>query len=256
MSSIIENVRGADWRHLLPHRSGEEGVNVGTTERVLSAAAGAALVTFGLRRRRFRRLLLPFGWALVMRGLTGKCSINRILGRNSVRRRRIASPVASVAGGEGIKVDRVVMIERSPEEVWRFWRDFENLPRFMEHLESVTVRNDRLSHWIARAPAGTRVEWDAEIHNAIPGELIAWRSLPGADVDNAGSVHFYPAHGGRATEVRVVLSYEPPAGRLGAAVATLFGEEPAQQVEDDLRRLKQVLESGEVATTGTSIPRV
>lgn len=246
MASIIDNVRDADWHHLLPHRSGDEGVNVGTAERVLSAATGAALVTFGLRRRRLRGLLLPLGGGLIMRGLTGRCPVGRALGRNSARRQMVASPVASVAGGDGIKVERTVLIHRAPEEIWGFWRDFENLPRFMDHLESVRVLDELHSRWVARAPAGTRVEWDAEIHNEIPGELIAWRSLPGADVNNAGSVHFEPA-GGNATRVRVVLSYEPPAGRLGAAVATLFGEEPAQQVEEDLRRLKQVLESGEVA---------
>lgn len=256
MAKIIDNLRGADWHHLLPHRSGDAGVNVGTAERLISGAAGAALVAFGLRRRRLRGLLLPLGGSLVMRALTGRSGVNRALGRNSARRQRVASPVASVAGSDGIKVERVVVIDRSPQEVWTFWRDFENLPRFMEHLESVDVLDDRNSHWTAKAPAGTRVEWDAEVHNEIPGELIAWRSLPGADVDNAGSVHFEPTYGGRGTQVRVVLSYEPPAGRVGAAVATLFGEEPAQQVEDDLRRLKQVLESGEVATGGTGIPRM
>jgi uncharacterized membrane protein len=256
MATIIDNLRGADWHHLLPHRSGNDGVNVGTTERLISAAAGAALLAFGLRRRRLRGLLLPLGGSLVMRGLTGRSGVNRALGRNSARRRRAASPAASAAGGNGIKVERIVVIDRSPQDVWSFWRDFENLPRFMEHLESVDVLDDRSSHWTAKAPAGTRVEWDAEIHNEIPGELIAWRSLPGADVDNAGSVHFEPTYGGRGTQVRVVLSYEPPAGPVGAAVATLFGEEPAQQVADDLRRLKQVLESGEVPTSGTGIPRM
>jgi uncharacterized membrane protein len=253
MSSIIENVRDADWQHLLPHRSGDEGVNVGTTERWLSAAAGAALVAFSLRRHRLRSFLLPLGGSLVMRGLTGRCAVNRAIGRNSARREQMSSRVASVAGGDGIKVEKTVVIDRSPEDVWSFWRDFENLPRFMEHLESVHVLDDRRSHWVARGPAGSHVEWDAEIHNEIPGQLIAWRSLPGADVDNAGSVHFAPAYGGRGTQVRVVLSYEPPVGRLGAAVATLFGEEPGQQVEDDLRRLKQVLEAADVAATGAGI---
>jgi uncharacterized membrane protein len=122
------------------------------------------------------------------------------------------------------------------------WRNFENLPRFMDHLESVTVIDENQSHWVAKAPAGTRVEWNAAIHNEIEDELIAWRSLPGADVNNAGSVHFTPAGEGR-TEVRVVLSYEPPAGKMGAAIAKLLGEEPSQQVEDDLRRFKQVMEA-------------
>jgi uncharacterized membrane protein len=143
-----------------------------------------------------------------------------------------------------VKVERAITIDRPAHELYAFWRDFENLPRFMEHLESVTVIDATRSHWIARAPVGQRVEWDAEIHNEVPDELIAWRSLPGSEIANAGSVHFTPAGGG--TEVRVVLSYEPPAGRLGDAVARLFGEAPAQQVQDDLRRFKQVMEAGEV----------
>ena len=119
----------------------------------------------------------------------------------------------------------------------------------MDHLESVTVLDENRSHWVAKAPVGTRVEWDAVIHNEIENELIAWRSLPKADVNNAGSVHFNSVGEG-ATEVRVVLSYQPPAGKLGAVVAKLLGEEPSTQVDDDLRRFKQVMETGEVATTG------
>jgi uncharacterized membrane protein len=137
-------------------------------------------------------------------------------------------------------------------EVYHFWRQLENLPRFMDHLESVTVLDENRSHWVAKAPAGTKVEWDATIHNEIEDELLAWRSLPGADVDNAGSVHFTPR--GQSTVVRVVLSYDPPAGRVGAAVAKLLGEEPGTQVEDDLRRLKQVMEAGEAAATSSRKP--
>jgi uncharacterized membrane protein len=113
----------------------------------------------------------------------------------------------------------------------------------MDHLESVTVLDEDLSHWVAKGPAGTRVEWDASIHNEIENELLAWRSLSGSDIDNAGSVHFTPA--GEGTEIRVVLSYDPPAGKVGAAVAKLLGEEPEQQVEEDLRRFKQVMEAVE-----------
>jgi uncharacterized membrane protein len=114
----------------------------------------------------------------------------------------------------------------------------------MDHLESVTVLDERRSHWVAKGPVGSKVEWDAVIHNEIPNELIAWRSLEGAEVDNAGSVHFTPTETGD-TEVRVVLRYDPPAGRVGAAIARLFGEEPSRQVAEDLRRLKQVVEAGE-----------
>jgi uncharacterized membrane protein len=143
-------------------------------------------------------------------------------------------------------VMRAVTIRRSAEEIYRFWRNFENLPRFMYHLEEVRVINDRRSHWVAKAPAGSRVEWDAEITEDRPNERIAWRSLPDADVTNDGSVEFLPAPGDRGTEVHVEIHYDPPGGKLGALVAKLFGEEPDQQVADDLRRLKQVIEVGEV----------
>jgi uncharacterized membrane protein len=116
----------------------------------------------------------------------------------------------------------------------------------MDHLEAVTVIDDLRSHWVAKGPAGTRVEWDAIIHNEVDDEMIAWRSLPGSEVNNAGSVHFTPTPDGTGTDVRVVLSYEPPAGKVGAAVARLLGEEPSKQVADDLRRFKQVMDSGEI----------
>lgn len=221
------------------------GVNVGRNERIASGLAGAALVALGLRERRMRGLLFPLGGGLLVRALTGRCPVNRALGRNTAGGEESDSPAASVGRGQGIKVEKSVTIDRPAHELYAFWRDFENLPRFMDHLESVTVIDPRRSHWIAKAPAGQRVEWDAEIHNEIPDELIAWRSLPGSEIANAGSVHFTPI-ADDSTEVRVVLSYEPPAGRVGDAVARLFGEAPSQQVQDDLRRFKQVLEAGEV----------
>jgi uncharacterized membrane protein len=153
----------------------------------------------------------------------------------------------------GVHVKTSITINRSPEEVYLFWRDFTNLPRFMAHLESVQVLDDRRSRWKARAPAGSSVEWDAEILEDQPNERIAWRSLQHADVANWGSVRFVPAPGGQGTEVHVELRYEPPGGAFGAAVAKLFGEEPGQQVRGDLRRLKQVLETGEVVHSDASI---
>lgn len=220
-------------------------VNVGPAERLLSGIAGAAIIGYGLRRRRMRTFLLPMGTHLLARAVTGRCALNRALGRNTARSRDTVSPVASVNRGEGIKVEESIVIDRTPDELYAYWRNFENLPRFMDHLESVTVLDADRSHWVAKGPAGTRIEWDAEIHNEIENELIAWRSLPGSEVGNAGSVHFTPIAEGRSTEVRVVLSYEPPAGRLGAAIARLFGEEPSQQVADDLGRFKEAMEDEE-----------
>lgn len=146
-------------------------------------------------------------------------------------------------------------INSSPEEVYRFWRDFENLPRFMSHLESVRITGDKRSHWIAKAPGGTTVEWDAEIIEDVPNKLIAWRSLEGADVENSGVVRFERAPGERGTEVRVEIVYNPPGGVLGAGIAKLFGEEPGQQIKGDLYRFKQVMETGEVVHSDSSIHR-
>jgi uncharacterized membrane protein len=232
------------WENLRRPRGNDNSINVGKTERLVSGLAAAAVAAVALRRKRLRPLLLPLAANLISRAVTGRCPVNRAIGRNSARGGRV-SPVASVRRGEGIKVEKSVMVNRPAADVYHFWRNFENLPRFMDHLESVTVIDETRSRWVAKAPAGTKVEWDAAIHNEIEDELIAWRSLPGADVNNAGSVHFTPAADGSTTEVLVVLSYEPPAGKLGATVAKLLGEEPSKQVEDDLRRFKQVMEAAE-----------
>jgi uncharacterized membrane protein len=159
----------------------------------------------------------------------------------------------ATAGGRSNRVNKSIIINSSPEELYQFWHDFENLPRFMHHLESVRVTGEGRSHWVATAPAGTTVEWDAEITEDRPNELIAWRSLEGADVYNRGSVRFERAPGGRGTIVHVEIDYNPPGGRLGAAVAKLFGEEPELQVGSDLRRFKQVIETGEVVRSEGTI---
>jgi uncharacterized membrane protein len=143
-------------------------------------------------------------------------------------------------------VKRAITIKRPPAELYTFWHDFQNLPRFMRHLDAVKVLGDTRSHWVAKGPAGARVEWDAEITMDQPDTLIAWQSLEGATIKNGGVVRFVPAPGDRGTEVHVELTYEPPLGPLGAAVARIFGEEPKQQVDEDLRRFKQVMETGEV----------
>ncbi|MBP2311173.1 SRPBCC family protein [Azospirillum soli] len=152
-----------------------------------------------------------------------------------------------------IHVRQTVAINRPPEAIYGFWRDFRNLPQFMSHLEHVEVLDERRSHWVAKAPAGRTVVWDAEVTEDRPNELLAWRSLEGADVDNSGEVRFERAPGGRGTIVRVEMRYNPPGGVIGAMVAKLFGEEPQMQVRDDLRRLKQVLETGSVTVAEGSM---
>lgn len=140
-----------------------------------------------------------------------------------------------------------ITINAPADDLYRRWRDFEQLPTFMYHLESVTTTGGGRSHWVAKAPAGTTVEWDAEIVEDVPGRRIAWRSLEGASVENSGSVRFERAPGDQGTEVYVEVDYSPPGGALGTAVAKLFGEEPNQQIGDELRRFKQIVETGEIA---------
>lgn len=168
-------------------------------------------------------------------------------GRRTAKRR---SDVPALAGGKGIHVERMVTILRSPAELYAEWRDLERLPALMSHLVSVTLLGGPRSRWVARGPAGMRLTWEAEIMANEPGHLLAWRSVGEGDVENAGSVRFTPAPGDRGTEVKVILTYAPPAGRLGAAVAMMLGGSADQEVREDLRRFKQRMEAREIATSG------
>ncbi len=220
---------------------GTRPTNIGEYERAISTFGGPALALLGLSRRSLGGLALAAaGGLLLYRGLSGQCPAYRALGVSTAQNHDQSGP---------LYVEKSIQINRSAAEIYAFWRNFENLPLFMKHLESVRVLDDRRSHWVASGPAGSTVEWDAEIAEDQPNELIAWRSLPGAQVDSAGSVRFEPATGGRGTLVRVSFGYNPPAGVIGAAFASLFGEAPGQQVEGDLRRLRNVLEAGETPTT-------
>jgi uncharacterized membrane protein len=211
--------------------------NVSDWERVASIAAGAALLYLGTQRRR-NSWATSTGVGLVARGVTGYCPINAALGRNSDR----SNTKIALGGTRGVHVYESIVINRPPAELFQFWRDFSNLPRFMEHLQDVKVLSPTRSVWTAKAPAGMRVKWEAEVINEIEGELIGWQSTENADVATAGSVRFVPAADG----TEIILQYEPPAGTLGSLVASVFGEEPSQQIRADLRRLKEILETGEV----------
>ncbi len=226
--------------------------NVGSAERWITGAAGAAIAAYGWRKGgRTGGWLVLAGGGLLLRAASGFDPVYALLRRDG----DMAWPPSTatetkraLSGRRGIRVHTGVTIDRPLSDVYAFWRNFENLPRFMTHLDSVRAIDDRRSHWAARAPGGGTVEWDAEIIHEEPDKVIGWRSLAGADVVNAGSVNFDEAPGGRGTEVRVSLQYQPPFGKLGAAVAALTGEEPSHQVREDLRRLKELLETGEVPT--------
>lgn len=215
-----------------------ESSNVSDTERWATLISGGAMVLLGLRQGSLRGALTALaGGGLVYRGLTAQESIQ--------------DTVQNTLGmNQSIRVEKTVTISnKSPEELYQFWRNFENLPHFMKHLKHVSVVNDTRSHWIASAPMGSSVEWDADIINEQENRLIAWASVEGADIDNSGFVRFQPAPAGRGTEVKVVIEYNPPGGAVTATLAKLFGEEPKQQIGDDLRRFKMLMEAGEIAST-------
>ncbi|MBW4515748.1 MAG: SRPBCC family protein [Timaviella obliquedivisa GSE-PSE-MK23-08B] len=217
----------------------EPNSNLGENERLTSLLGGGALVLMGLRQGSLRGALTALaGGGLLYHGATSKKSITDTVSE-------------AVGVGQSVKVEKSVSIlNKSPEELYQFWHNFENLPSFMKHLQSVTVLDEQRSHWVANAPGNATVEWDAEtVIDDAENHLIAWSSLPGATIDNSGFVRFQAAAPGRGTEVKVVLEYTPPGGIVGVTIAKLFGEEPEQQLGDDLRRFKQIMEAGEIATT-------
>lgn len=198
-----------------------------------SLIGGGAMVLMGLRQRSLRGALMAVaGGGLAYKAATSEGGIQEALGVN-----------------KEIKVEKTVTINKPADELYRYWHNFEQLPTFMKHLKSVTVIDNKRSHWVANAPLDASVEWDADIIEDRENEFISWASVEGADVDNSGFVRFKPAPGNRGTEVKVVIEYAPPGGALTAAIAKLFGEEPNQQIGDDLRRFKMLMETGEIATT-------
>jgi uncharacterized membrane protein len=243
--------------HLLQAK--KPNTNVGEKERWLSLVGGSSLVAYGLTRRNSSGFgLAALGGSLLWRGATGHCPMYQTLGVNTSERGHLkgTGSRAGVPYELGIRVDQEIEIHKSPEQLYAFWRQLENLPRFMDHLECVKVVNDRLSHWVARGPAGFNVEWDAEIVNDVPNELIGWRSLEGSEVENGGSVRFDPVQDGASTIVRVSLQYNPPAGQLGAWVARMFGENPNRTIGEDLARFKELMETGTVSNRQSLKSRV
>jgi uncharacterized membrane protein len=219
-------------------------VNISPAERIASAIGGGILASAGLIKRSPAGIALALvGGDLLRRGITGHSYAYAAFGVRTASKGQGAE-TTSIPYQSGIRIDRVVTIARPRGEVFRFWRDFTNLPRFMEHLESVSLKDGNRSHWVAKGPRGRNFEWDAVIHNEIENELIAWRSLPGSQVDSAGSVWFKDAKNGRGTALKVELQYNPPAGSVGVLLAGLMGVQPAKQIEQDLERLKEVLERG------------
>jgi len=221
--------------------------NISDAERVASALGGALLAAYGISQKsKSGTLLAAAGGALIVRGATGFCPGYAVAG---IDMSTSDDTKVALAGSRGTPVELAVTIMKPHDELYRFWRDLENLPQFMPHLVSVTQTGANRSHWTAKSIRGRTVEWDAEIINDELNELIGWRTLDGADVVSAGSVRFKPSGRDGETIVTVHLQYEPPAGKLGSAIAWLFGEEPSQTIREDLRRFKALMETGEVPTT-------
>jgi len=227
-----------------------EDVNVGTAERGVSVALGAALIAFAAARRRpvSSLLLAAAGAFLAHRGVTGRCAVYEQLDMGTAE----AGGEERLAPGahEDHSVEVAITIARSADEVYAFWRRVENFSLFMENIVSVTESGGGRSHWVARGPAGETWEWDSEIIEDQPGELLVWRSLPGSEIHHHGAVRFLAAPAGRGTEARVGIEFLSPGGLAGRAIARLARRVPQHEIAEDLRRMKQILEAGETPIAG------
>lgn len=220
------------------YREGSTGAQMSATERGVMGALGVGVAGFALLfGGPVQRLV--FGTLGV--GIAGLA----VLGRSPLA---TALKIRQTEDGDTLVSDAVT-VDKSPEALYAVWRDLAGLPRLMTHLERVEVLDERRSHWTVKAPAGTSVSWDAELTADEPGRRIAWQSLPGATIQNSGEVLFSPAPGDRGTEVVVRLAYKAPGGTTGAVIARMAGQEPSQQLRDDLMRFKREQEIGFAPTT-------
>ena len=228
--------------------------NVNQLERLVSVFSGGALIGYGVMRRSLPQsaLSIAAGIPLVQRGWTGHCAVYDSLNISTAETSE--PPAFTGVQGSSIRIEQEVTINRPVSQVFRYWSNFENFPRFMDHLKEVKVHQNGTSHWVAKAPLGTTVEWDATVSEFRTNELIAWKSRPGTLVPNEGSVRFKPAGEG-ATTMHVAMHYHPPAGVVGATIARLLGEEPSKQLEDDLQTFKDIMETPEVPIGRNAIPK-
>jgi len=218
---------------------GERMVNVGEKERLVSAIAGGALAVYGLSRKSLGGLLLAaFGGALGYRALTGHCDVYERLGID-------AGGAHRNVGNLGVKIDESIVVNAPPQRVYAIWRNLENLPRLLSHVERVEVLDPTRSRWTVKGPAGAQISWDAELINDKPGEIIAWRTTDSTLVNHAGSVTFESA--GQGSRVRVSLQYDPPGGRFGHVAASLVSADAGSQVAHDLGEFKRAVEEGRLA---------
>lgn len=222
--------------------------NINARERVVSTVAGSGLIAYGLKHGGLTGTALSLlGGGMLLRGATGHSKLYDAIGIETARGGFRKSPYGSSLLSGRLHVKKSVTINKSPAEIYQFWRNFENLSQFMRHIEKITSLGANRSRWRASAPMGFTVEWDAEVTSDQVNERIGWQSLEGSDIVNSGVVEFRPTRN-RGTEVIVAMTYESPGGKAGALLAKLFGEEPGQQIEEDLRRFKRLMETGMIIT--------
>lgn len=237
-SEVIAWPGGLRPEQLPSLQRGSKGVNVGRAERWVSALAGLGLVGVGLVRGR------PLGWALaavggslIHRGLVGHSRLYAALGIST-----------AVPGPRGVLVQQRITVLTDRQQLYRAWRQLDSLPRFLSHVEAVQLLGEGRSRWRVRGPLGRSVEWVAVLTEEREGEALSWSTLRGSSVSHVGTVRFSDAPVGRGTEMEVTLHYRARGGRAGVVLARLLGEEPKRQLADDLRRFKQLMEAGEIAT--------
>ena len=213
-------------------------------------------------------------WGRVAGDALDLALLGAALGGSRGRRTRLAIATAAVAGvtamdvlaartaprtrwqpARRIEAGAAITVKGEPDELYRRWRALGDLPRFMRHIESIEILDEKRSRWRARGPADLSIEWEAEITDERPGSLLAWRSVEGATLPNDGRVRFVRAPGGRGTEVHLELRYDPPGGAVGRALSRLFGKVPTAVLQADLRRFKQIVEVGEVVRSDASVHR-
>lgn len=241
-STVVNKGNGRrQWPQSLQYRFSMGDINLSRIERWGSVVGGTALALYGLKHRSLGGIVVSLlGAGLAYRGVSGHCPLYSALD--------ISTATEDTGAQRGIHVEKTMTILKAPEELYRFWRRFENLPRFMRHVQSVRSLDHERSHWVAKAPLGTTIEWDAEIIEDREHEVIAWRSVEGSQLPNDGRVLFRRDPAGRGTQVKAMLTYYPPLGKIAAIGAKLFGEDPGQQLEEDLRRFKCLMEAGEIPT--------
>ena len=241
-TNLSTNMNAEAEASTIPPATGSSAVNVGTSERIVSALGGAALTVMALRDLKSPAgvSMLVTGGFLLVRGLSGYCVVNNAVGRNSAHRQ-----------GSAVEVRTTVSLNKPASEVYSFWRKLENLPRFMKHLETVEEIDQTRSKWTAKGPAGIgSVSWEAEILEDHQNEFISWRSLPGSTIDNAGEVRFVETPGG--TDIKVQMTYRLPGGDVGGAAARLVSPMAQKMMRDDIRDVKNVIEGGNASVESTS----